>query len=155
MTSTATDHPSLPDKTLSRVLLRLLSALRKTPVGDTIYQHVEIMLNRHESAQQELTLAHVQLLTSLLNTVISRLHENSPLQVQLKLMLLHLVPPLSIAEIKTLTACLESINVEMAQEVGSLDSLLMPVATAFNPPQQMDTTSPLNNSEPTWPTKRH
>ncbi len=64
------------------------------------------MLEKHEAGHAELEQTYAGLVDMLLNAFVSRVPPDSPLQVQLRLLLLRLSPPLSTAELTTLRNCL-------------------------------------------------
>lgn len=117
-------NPSSSGSTFPRVVLRLLSGLRHTEVGETIYKHIATLLEDHESTQVEVENAYATLLDMLLSSFVSRVPAGSPLQVQLKLILLHLTPPLSVAELTTLRNCLQ-LYTEQLEKPGRIQEDLV------------------------------
>lgn len=91
-----------------KTILLPLKGLRRTTAGATIYQHIEILLEHNETRHTEVEEAYIQLLVILLKDFMLRTPEGSPLHVQLKLIILHLSPPLSKPELRTLKSCLEA-----------------------------------------------
>lgn len=89
------------------IILRLLSGLRRSPTGEAIYRHVGTVLTNHEANQRQVEEAYVDLLKLLLTAFLERVPQGSALQVQLKLILVHLAPPLSVNELTTLRNCLQ------------------------------------------------
>lgn len=100
-------NPSSSGSAFPRAVLRLLSGLRRTEVGETVYTHIATLLEDHETSHAEVERAYATLLDMLLSSFVNRVPAGSPLQVQLKLILLHLTPPLSVAELTTLRNCLQ------------------------------------------------
>lgn len=110
--------------------MRLLAGLRRSPIGNVIYRHVATVLQSHEINQTEIQNAYADLLKMLLTTFIERAPRGSPLQVQLKLILLHLAPPLSVPELTTLRNCLELYTDEI---LGESEPSVDVVAHALTP----------------------
>lgn len=98
-------------------ILKLLSGLRRTPTGEAIYRHVATVLTHHVANQRQVEDAYVELLKLLLTAFLDRVPHGSALQVQLKLILLHLTAPLSVNELATLRNCLQLYADEMTGRV--------------------------------------
>lgn len=95
-------------------ILRLLSGLRRTPTGEAIYRHVSTVLTNQYANQRQVEEAYAELLKILLTAFLERVPQGSALQVQLKLILVHLIPPLSVNELTTLRNCLQLYADEMS-----------------------------------------
>jgi len=91
-----------------KTILLPLKGLRRTTAGAAVYQHIEILLEHNETRHTEVEEVYIQLLDILLKDFVLRTPEGSPLHVQLKLIMLHLSPPLSKPELRTLKNCLEA-----------------------------------------------
>lgn len=131
----AAKHTS--DAAFSKTVLRLLSGLRRTPQGDAIYKHIATLLEDHESNRVDIEHAYAALLDMLLTAFVEKVPAGSPLQVQLKLLLLHLTPPLSVAELTTLRNCLRIYTDELsrsatpAEDHDLMESALTPLLEDF------------------------
>ncbi len=112
------------DAAFSKTVLRLLSGLRRTPQGDAIYKHIATLLEDHESNRVDVEHAYAALLDMLLSAFVEKVPAGSPLQVQLKLLLLHLTPPLSVAELTTLRNCLRLYTEELSRPGTSPEDLM-------------------------------
>lgn len=110
--------------------MRLLSGLRRSSTGNVIYRHVARVLQNQEANHSEVEKAYAELLKMLLEAFVERVPRGSPLQVQLKLILLHLAPPLSVPELTTLRNCLELYADEILGEAGPAVDM---VAQALTP----------------------
>ncbi len=91
-----------------KTILLPLKGLRRTTAGASVYQHIEILLNHNETRHIEVEKGYIQLLNILLEDFVLRTPKGSPLYIQLKLIMLHLSPPLSKPELRTLKNCLEA-----------------------------------------------
>jgi diguanylate cyclase (GGDEF)-like protein len=112
---------ALTDSTFPSVILRLLAGLRRTPTGEAIYKHVATVLQNREATHRQTEIAYAELLKMLLGAFIERVSPGSALQVQLRLIQLHLTPPLSLSELGTLRTCLELYADEIAGRVKSAE----------------------------------
>lgn len=125
-----------PERSKPHMVMRLLAGLRRSPIGNVIYRHVATVLQSHETDQTEIQSAYVELLKMLLKTFIERAPRGSPLQVELKLILLHLVPPLSVPELTTLRNCLELYTDEILGESepspDAMGQALTPILDEFS-----------------------
>ena len=127
---------AVPDTSKPHMVMRLLAGLRRSPTGNVIYRHVATVLQSHETNQTEIQNAYAELLKMLLTTFVERAPRGSPLQVQLKLILLHLTPPLSVPELTTLRNCLELYTDEILGEsetsVDVMAQALTPILDEFS-----------------------
>lgn len=112
------------DAAFTKTVLRLLSGLRRTPQGDAIYKHIATLLEDHESNRVDVEHAYAALLDMLLSAFVEKVPAGSPLQVQLKLLLLHLTPPLSVPELTTLRNCLRLYTEELSRPGTSPEDLM-------------------------------
>lgn len=113
------------ESTLAKAVLRLLSGLRRTPAGEAIYRHVSTVLRDNEANHSQVEEAYADLLKLLLSAFVERVPQGSPFQVQLRLIAMHLSPPLSLAEITTLRNCLHVYTEEMSTtELGDATDLV-------------------------------
>ena len=136
MLAEAKDNNSMPSVTSK--ILRLLDSLKRTEGGATIYNYVEQVIRDTETNCQQVENAYATLLTSLLDTLAQHLPQGTALQVQLKLLELRLLPPLSPADIRHLQNFLSSHSEELARgsrESGDIiENALTPLLESFNIP---------------------
>jgi len=130
-----------------KTVLRPLKGLRRTAVGATIYQHVETLLEHNEANHVEVEQAYTQLLDLLLKAFVSRAPKGSPLQVQLKLIMLHISPPLTKSEIITLKNCLETCHEQMAIEsshvkIANVEEAVDPILDDYRAPNDLEDHTP-------------
>ena len=110
-----------------RKILRLLDALRQSRTGAVIYRQVERMLDDVVSSQETVELVYVSLINQLLAAYIGHLRENSPLQVQVRLLQVRLQPPLAAADLDALRDYVELYSSQI-EALGQLDSELFQTA---------------------------
>lgn len=148
-------NPSSSGSAFPHTVLRLLSGLRRTEVGEIVYTHIATLLEDHETSHAEIERAYATLLDMLLSSFVSRVPAGSALQVQLKLILLHLTPPLSVAELTTLRNCLQ-LYTEQLDKPGqikedlleqALTPLLEEYARGSNRPSSTPTPPPVSSNK--------
>jgi len=100
MLAEARDHIVIPSVTSK--ILRLLDSLKRSEGGASIYNYIEQVIRDTEAKCYQVEHAYAGVLTLLLDTLAQQLEDGSPLQVQLKLLELRLLPPLSPADLRNL-----------------------------------------------------
>jgi len=129
---------------LHKTILLPLKGLRRTTTGAAVYQHIKILLEHNETRHTEVEKAYTQLLNILLKDFVSRAPEGSPLHIQLKLILLHLSPPLSKLELRTLKTCLEACyEQETTKEITHNEEYLKRILDDFWTPDDEPVSTPL------------
>ena len=83
-------------------VLSLLDNIKSTEAGSVIYEHVEDMLKEIDTRDCSVEQTYAEMLTSLLKAISSHFDEDDVLRVQIKMVQLRLVPPISGSEISTL-----------------------------------------------------
>lgn len=129
-------NPATHESSFPNTILRLLSGLRRTPTGEAIYRHVSTVLTNQYANQRQVEDAYAELLKMLLTAFLERVPQGSALQVQLKLILVHLTPPLSVNELTTLRNCLQLYAEEMAgrgkAEPEPMEQALKPLVDEYS-----------------------
>ena len=153
------------ESSLAKAVLRLLSGLRRTPAGEAIFRHVSTVLRDNETNHTRIEQAYAELLQHLLTAFVDRVPQGSPFQVQLRLIAMHLAPPLSIAEITTLRNCLQvytdeiDAHTELNANSELVENALAPLLQEFSQgtsakvePKPLSPTAPTVVSAPAIPT---
>ena len=83
-------------------VLSLLDNIKSTEAGSVIYEHVVDMLKEIDTRDCSVELTYAEMLNSLLEAISSHFDEDDVLRVQIKMVQLRLVPPISGSEISTL-----------------------------------------------------
>ncbi|MEJ2564614.1 MAG: diguanylate cyclase [Gammaproteobacteria bacterium] len=96
----ARDNIIIPSVTSK--ILRLLDSLKRSEGGASIYNYIEQVIRETETTCHQVEHAYANVLTLLLDTLAKQLPDGSPLQVQLKLLELRLLPPLAPADLRNL-----------------------------------------------------
>ncbi len=104
---------------IARKVLRLLEGLKRTEAGEAIFSHIEGLLEDSESSHADIEQAYARILDILLSTYAQYLPAGSSMQVQLKLIQMHLIPPMSASELITLRRSIE----QYADKIAHSDSL--------------------------------
>ena len=100
MLAEARDNIIIPSVTSK--ILRLLDSLKRSEGGASIYNYIEQVIRETETTCHQVEHAYANILTLLLDTLAKQLPDGSPLQVQLKLLELRLLPPLAPADLRNL-----------------------------------------------------
>jgi diguanylate cyclase len=100
MLAEARDHIIIPSVTSK--ILRLLDSLKRSEGGASIYNYIEQVIRETEATCHQVEHAYANVLMLLLDTLAQQLPDGSPLQVQLKLLELRLLPPLAPADLRNL-----------------------------------------------------
>lgn len=122
MLAEAKESHSMPSVTSK--LLRLLDSLKRSEAGATIYNYIEQVIRDTEANCHQVEHAYANVLTLLLDTLAQQLPPGSPLQVQLKLLQLRLLPPLATADIKLLQDFLNSHGDDFARGAQEADNII-------------------------------
>lgn len=116
-------------------LLRLLESLKGSAAGQVVYRHIERILEDTESSYAEKEQAYSGLITLLLESFSSHLSDDDPLKVQIKLVQMRLVPPLSMSDLSALHAYVEAYAEQIAHlpqvNSGQLVNVLSPLLQQF------------------------
>jgi len=116
-------------------ILCLLDALRHSQTGAVIYRQVERMLDEVLSRQKTVELAYASLINQLLGAYLGHLREGSPLQVQVRLLQARLQPPLTAADVETLSDYVErcSSQIEALKQLDAavFQTAVEPLLTSF------------------------
>jgi diguanylate cyclase (GGDEF)-like protein len=83
-------------------VLRLLEALQRSPGGNVLYRQIEHLLDDVAVSQQTIERAYTAAINQLLDAYLRHLREGSPLQLQVRLLMARLQPPMTMADIATL-----------------------------------------------------
>lgn len=148
------------DAAFSKTVLRLITGLRRTPQGEAIYRHIATILADYETNHVDIERAYAALLDMLLSAFVEKVPAGSPVQVQLKLLLMHLTPPLSVAELTTLRNCLAIYTDELKQtstiSEDMVETALTPLLEDFvgQKPQASAPTSSDNVDDPDFVERR-
>lgn len=95
------------ESSVPRKVLRLLEGLKRSEAGAAIFKHIERLLEDSEATHAEVEQAYASILEILLSAYARHLPNGSQLQVQLKLIQMHITPPLSASELSTLRRSIE------------------------------------------------
>jgi diguanylate cyclase (GGDEF)-like protein len=98
-----TDRPEEIDLTGIRKALRLLASLRESPAGNVIYRQLESMLEEIASDHLRVEIAYAGFVNSLLDAFASQFTPGSSRLMQVRLLQARLQPPLTVAELNTLS----------------------------------------------------
>lgn len=133
MLAEARDHLVIPSVT-SKVL-RLLDSLKRSEGGASIYNYIEQVIRETEAKCHQVEHAYASVLSLLLDTLAKQLPDGTPLQVQLKLLELRLLPPLAPADLRNLQDFLNLHSDDFAsaaQEVDDvIENALSPLLSSF------------------------
>lgn len=125
---------------VTRKILRLLEPLNRSESGASIYNYIEQTLCAIDSGHRETEGTYARLLALLLDSVARQLPEGSPLQVQIKLLEVRLLPPLTSADLADLQVVLDAHAEDVARSVtaseGILEKALSPLLKSFNITEQ-------------------
>lgn len=121
---------------IARKVLRLLEGLKRTEAGVAIFKHIENLLEDSESSHAEIEQAYARILDILLSTYVQYLPSGSSLQVQLKLIQLHLSPPMSASELSILRRSIEQYTDKITNDdtfnQSILETALLPLLEDFS-----------------------
>lgn len=121
---------------IARKVLRLLEGLKRTEAGEAIFKHIEGLLEDSESSHADIEHAYARILDILLSTYAQYLPAGSSLQVQLKLIQMHLTPPMSASELSTLRRSIEQYADRIANSEtlnqSILETALLPLLEDFS-----------------------
>lgn len=130
--STYFAHTSLANR-----LKRILTPLKDTPTGSTIYQHIATLLENLNLEARETHQAYTLLIEELLSLLNKRVAVDSPLHTHLKLLRLHLGTPLTnqdIMQLSKLLGALDDAQDESSQiSVDEFSQALHSVSQGFAP----------------------
>ena len=133
MLAEARDHIVIPSVTSK--ILRLLDSLKRSEGGASIYNYIEQVIRDTETKCHQVEHAYAGVLTLLLDTLAQQLPDGSSLQVQLKLLELRLLPPLSPADLRNLQDFLNLHSDEFARGAQQVDDViehaLSPLLSSF------------------------
>jgi diguanylate cyclase (GGDEF)-like protein len=133
MLAEARDHIVIPSVTSK--ILRLLDSLKRSEGGASIYNYIEQVIRDTEAKCHQVEHAYAGVLSLLLDTLAQQLPDGSSLQVQLKLLELRLLPPLSPADLRNLQDFLNLHGEDFArgnQEVDDvIEHALSPLLSSF------------------------
>ena len=133
MLAEARDHIVIPSVTSK--ILRLLDSLKRSEGGASIYNYIEQVIRDTEAKCHQVEHAYAGVLTLLLDTLAQQLPDGSSLQVQLKLLELRLLPPLSPADLRNLQDFLNLHSDEFARGAQQVDDViehaLSPLLSSF------------------------
>ena len=133
MLSEARDHIVIPSVTSK--ILRLLDSLKRSEGGASIYNYIEQVIRDTEAKCHQVENAYAGVLTLLLDTLAQQLPDGSALQVQLKLLELRLLPPLSPADLRNLQDFLNLHSDDFARGAQQVDDViehaLSPLLSSF------------------------
>jgi diguanylate cyclase len=134
MLADAKDNILIPSVTGK--ILRLLDSLNRSEGGATIYNYIEQVIRDTAANCHQVEHAYASMLTLLLDTLAQQLPQGSPLQVQLKLLEMRLLPPLDPADLKHLQDFLSANSDELTRGVQETDDIienaLSPLLASFN-----------------------
>jgi diguanylate cyclase len=133
MLAEARDHIVIPSVTSK--ILRLLDSLKRSEGGASIYNYIEQVIRDTEAKCHQVEHAYAGVLTLLLDTLAQQLDDGSPLQVQLKLLELRLLPPLSPADLRNLQDFLNLHSDDFSRGAQQVDDViehaLSPLLSSF------------------------
>lgn len=117
-------------------VLRLLDSLKRSEGGAAIYNYIEQVIRDTEANCLHVEHAYASLLSLLIDTLAHHLPPGSPLQIQLKLLELRLLPPLVPADLKYLQEFLKNHGDDIARSAREADDIienaLAPLLASFN-----------------------
>lgn len=133
----------LPDKkenilgaSVTKKILRLLEPLKRSESGASIFAYIEQTLCSAEAHSQEIEQTYAGLLMLLLDTLARQLPDDSPLQVQLKLLEVRITPPFTASDLAELKAFLDAHSDDIARGMRESDDIIeqgiAPLLESFN-----------------------
>lgn len=111
-------------------VLHILGVIRSLPSGALIHQQIEQILLEYDNQQIRVEQVYVKLLQSLLDIFQSRIPEESPLIIRLKLLQARLQPPLLLNDVGELESEYKKCLTEMVQVLGNPENSSDDVAYA-------------------------
>ncbi|MGD8842541.1 MAG: diguanylate cyclase [Gammaproteobacteria bacterium] len=126
-------------------ILCLLDALRQSTGGAVLYREVERMLGDLLRDRHDIEQAYLVLIGQLLEAYAGHLRAGSPLYLELKLLQLRLQPPVSAADMATLSEYVERYAVQIASadqmDSAAFQRAVEPLLTAFGIVQEAGQTA--------------
>lgn len=159
----AESKPASPQGSASAKVLRLLESLKRSETGAIIHQHVTHILTDGDTLHSGAEQAYIDLLGVTLRAYERQLPPHSPLRTHIKLIQMHLTPPLSVAEISGLHRYIELQGAHFFQTVAgnntTLEDALVPLLEVFGAPVLADdagiSTPATADQEPAAPHVEH
>ena len=125
----------ITESTGAKQILRLLEGLRKSRAGSVIFRHIERILDDLKAAQSNRDKAYAGLLSSLLDAYSRHLPSDSALHIQIKLVQMRLMPPLSADDLESLRSYIEVYAEQIAHleelDISVLERALSPLLQEF------------------------
>jgi diguanylate cyclase len=129
------DNPEEIDPGGVGKMLRLIQSLRASPAGSVIYRQLECMLDDLAASHRKVEIAYAGFVESLLDAFASQLAPGSPRFVQVKLLQARLQPPLTAAELNTLSEFVAQCANDMRQSqdagAAAMHAAISPLLRAF------------------------